>query len=126
MSISWQIRQAIRQELNETAAFHEFSVLAAERDGTIWKLSVDPFASKGSLDESLEGAGAGWDGGDAEVLAADPDSDLLVLQAASATPPGRGGSIRVYPPRFLQALEKVWEEEEWSARCEQWIDEALS
>lgn len=42
--------------------------------------------------------------GGASVLAVVAEDDQLVLQNASSPPPGPDGLIRLYPPRFLNAL----------------------
>ena len=125
--MTWEIRHALRQELECAALFSEFIVRASERDGPLWKIYIDPLASKDRLDESFESAGASWENpfAVAEVLATDPDADLIVLREATERPPMRDAVIRIYPPRYMVPLEQIWNNDEWANRCEAWLADAL-
>lgn len=118
-----EILDGIQQELIESARFHRFRVSAAGRKGNVWQLTVDPVGSKSALDESLEGAAAWWKGppsGSADVLSIVPDADQINIRFLTSPPPQKGEEIRVYPPRYLEALRECWELSAWSSRCVQW------
>jgi DNA replication ATP-dependent helicase Dna2 len=123
-----EIRQALRQEIESEALFNEFIVRASESDGPLWKIYIDPIASRDRLDESFESAGASWENpfSVAEVLGTDPDADLIVLREATGRPPMRDAAIRIYPPRFMAPLEQIWSDQEWAERCESWLEKALA
>lgn len=118
-----EILEAIQQELLESARFQQFKVAAFGRKGDIWQLTVDPVGSKSALDESLEGAAAWWKGppsGSADVLSVIPDTDQINIRFPTSRPPQPGELIRVYPPRYLDALRECWEFSGWGPRCIEW------
>ncbi|HEX7637893.1 MAG TPA: DNA helicase, partial [Burkholderiaceae bacterium] len=112
------VRAALDAELAATPEFYDFKVQRCERDGPLWRVTLDSgyvFAdgqapgqasARALLDDSLDGASAWWGAparGGASVLAVVPEDDQLVLQNASAPPPGPGHLVRLYPPRYLDA-----------------------
>ncbi|MBB2487544.1 AAA family ATPase [Mitsuaria sp. WAJ17] len=119
------LRAALTAELAATPEYYDFKVLRSEREGALWRVTLEPgyvfaegqppgqTAALGLLDESLEGASAWWGApakGHASVLALRVEEDQLVLQNASCAPPGPDQLIRLYPPRFLKALvEAAWD-----------------
>ena len=132
-----ELRAAVDAELAATPAYCDFKVLQREPDGALWRVRLEPgyvFAegqrpgaasAQALLDDSLDGASAWWGvapgetrttapGGGASVLAVRPEDDELVLQNASAPPPGPGLLIRLYPPRFLQAVADAWWDTAWA------------
>lgn len=119
------IRSAINAELEATPQYYDFKVERSERDGRLWRVSVQTSAAFAEseharvvLDESFDGAAAWWAGppkGAADVLAVIPEEDQLILRGATARPPDRDGFIRLYPPRYLQALADGWRDNEWAA-----------
>lgn len=127
-----EIRAALAAELAATPSYYDFKVERLERDGALWRVTLEagyvyaegqrPGAASAQalLDESLDGASAWWgepEKGAAAVLAVVVEDDQLILQKASGPPPGPGRLIRVYPPRFLDALVAAWDDGEWAARA---------
>lgn len=131
MSIA-DIRAALAAELAATPEYYDFKVLRTERDGALWRVTLEPgyvFAegqrpghasAQALLDDSLDGASAWWGApakGGASVLAVMPEDDALVLQNASSEPPGPDHLIRLYPPRFLDAVVAAWHDAAWAERA---------
>jgi DNA replication ATP-dependent helicase Dna2 len=118
-----EILEGIDQELLESAKFHRFKVSGVSRKGNIWQLTVDPLGSRSALDESLEGAAAWWKGpptGAADVLSIVPDTDQINIRFLTNPPPQTGEEVRIYPPRYLEALRECWEFSPWASTCMQW------
>jgi len=118
-----EIIDGIEEELRVTSKFVKFRVERRTQEGAIWKLNVEPMS--GSLDESLEESSAWWAGppsGSAAVLSVIPEIDQINLWYASTTPPDKGQEIRLYPPRYLEALLDCWQNRVWANRCLQWLD----
>lgn len=122
----FDILRGIDRELADTARFIDFHVTRSERQGDAWSVFVDLDRSRrGGLDESLEGSAAWWPGppnGTADVLSVVPEKEQINLRFATARPPGAGGMIRLYPPRYLEALRDVWDNAEWAAQCIRWLE----
>ncbi|BAL95644.1 DEAD/DEAH box helicase [Rubrivivax gelatinosus] len=127
-----EIRAALAAEQAATPSYYDFKVERLERDGALWRVTLEagyvyaegqrPGAASAQalLDESLDGASAWWGEphkGGAAVLAVVVEDDQLILQNASGPPPGPGRLIRVYPPRFLDALVAAWDDGDWAARA---------
>lgn len=118
------IRSAIRAELEATPEYYDFKVKGSARDGHLWRVEVEPGSvyaggaySHVVLDDSFEGASAWWVGapnGTANVLTVITEDDQIILRDASTTPPSGGHLIRLYPPRYLQALADVWAVQDWA------------
>jgi hypothetical protein len=123
------LRSALNAELSATPEYYDFKVLHAERDGPLWRVTLEPgyvFAegqrpgaasAQALLDDSLDGAAAWWGApskGGASVLAVLAEDDQLVLQNASSPPPPAGHLIRLYPPRFLNAVADAWYDTPWA------------
>ena len=126
------VRAALSAELAATPEYFDFKVLRAERDGALWRVTLEPgyvhaegqrpgqASSQALLDDSLDGASAWWGApvkGGASVLAVVAEDDQLVLQNASAPPPGHGHLIRLYPTRFLNAVADAWWDTPWAERA---------
>ena len=126
MSIS-DIRSAISAELEATPEYYDFKVQRAERDGNLWRVTVQPGSAFAGgvytqvvLDASFDGASAWWAGppkGAASVLTVISEDDQIILKGATAQPPGADQLIRLYPPRYLQALAECWCDGDWAARA---------
>lgn len=120
-----EIQRGIERELAESAKFLDFHVRDRSLTGSIWTIEVDlNLSRKGGLDESLEGSAAWWAGppkGNADVLSVLPESEQINLRFATAPPPKPGDLIRLYPPRYLEALLEVWRDREWAMRCVRWL-----
>jgi hypothetical protein len=123
------VRSALNAELSATPEYYDFKVLHAERDGVLWRVTLEPgyvFAegqrpgaasAQALLDDSLDGAAAWWGApskGGASVLAVVAEDDQLVLQNASSPPPPAGHLIRLYPTRFLNAVADAWYDTPWA------------
>lgn len=126
------LRAAVDAELAATPEFYDFKVRHAERDGALWRVTLEPgyvyaegqrpgqASAQALLDDSLDGASAWWGApakGGASVLAVVPEEDQLVLQNATVAPPGPDQLIRLYPPRFLQAVAEAWRDTPWAERA---------
>ncbi len=126
------LRAALHAELAATPEYYDFKVQHAERDGALWRVALEPgyvyadgqppgqASAQALLDDSLDGASAWWGApakGGASVLAVVPEDDQLVLQNASAPPPGAGFLIRLYPTRFLNAVADAWHDTPWAERA---------
>lgn len=119
------LRAALDAELAATPEFYDFKVLRSEREGALWRVTLEPgyvfaegrppgqAAALSLLDDSLDGASAWWGApakGHASVLALRVEEDQLLLQNASSPPPGPDQLIRLYPPRFLKSLvDAAWD-----------------
>lgn len=123
------VRAALGAELSATPEYYDFKVQHAERDGVLWRVTLEPgyvFAegqrpgaasAQALLDDSLDGAAAWWGApakGGASVLAVVVEDDQLVLQNASSPPPPAGHLIRLYPTRFLNAVADAWWDTPWA------------
>jgi hypothetical protein len=123
------VRAALNAELSATPEYYDFKVLHSERDGALWRVTLEPgyvFAegqrpgaasAQALLDDSLDGAAAWWGApakGGASVLAVLAEDDQLVLQNASTAPPPAGHLIRLYPTRFLNAVADAWWDTPWA------------
>jgi len=127
-----EIRAALEAELEATPEYYDFKVLRSEREGPLWRVTLQPgyvFAegqrpgatsAQALLDDSLDGANAWWGApskGGASVLAVVVEDDQLILQNASAAPPGPDQLIRLYPTRFLKAVADAWWDTPWAAQA---------
>lgn len=126
------VRAALDAELSATPEYYDFKVLRSERDGPLWRVTLEPgyvFAegqrpgaasAQALLDDSLDGASAWWGSpikGGASVLAVVAEDDQLVLQNATSAPPPADHLIRLYPTRFLNAVADAWWDRPWSERA---------
>jgi hypothetical protein len=126
------VRAALNAELSATPEYYDFKVLHSERDGPLWRVTLEPgyvFAegqqpgtgsAQALLDDSLDGASAWWGApvkGGAGVLTVLAEADQLVLQNASSPPPPAGHLIRLYPPRFLNAVADAWWDTPWAEQA---------
>ncbi|MFT7774731.1 DEAD/DEAH box helicase [Roseateles sp.] len=126
------VRSALNAELSATPEYYDFKVLQTERDGPLWRVTLESgyvFAegqqpgtasAQALLDDSLDGASAWWGApakGGASVLAVLAEEDQLVLQNASSPPPPAGHLIRLYPTRFLNAVADAWWDTPWAEQA---------
>lgn len=114
------ILDAIEEELRVASRFQSFRITNALQHGHVWKLFVKPMNTRSGLDESLEGAVAWWPGppsGSADVLSVVADLDQINIRYLTNPCPSKGQEIRVYTPRYLEALRDCWESSEWAGRC---------
>lgn len=120
-----EIRNAIASELQRSAEHLRFIVEKREREGGVWKLTVEMTDRRGrGLDELLEGSSAWWAGppkGAANVLSVIPEEQQVNLRFATASPPDVGGFFLIYPPRYLDPLRLVWSDPSWATTCFDWL-----
>lgn len=114
------IRSAISQELDATPAYYDFKVLESVLQDGLCRITIQPQAvyPKVVLDESLEDAEAWWPKpykGSAKVLAVVAEEDQIILKGATSNPPVKNGLLRIYPPRYLDALLHCWLDSNWAA-----------
>lgn len=129
-----EVRAALAAELSATPAYYDFKVLRREREGALWRITLEPgyvyadgqwpgqASAQTLLDDRLDGAAAWWGApvkGSAQVLSVVPEDDQLWLQAATVEPPGPDHLIRLYPPRFLQAVDEAWQDDAWAGQAMQ-------
>jgi hypothetical protein len=122
---STEIIDAIDEELRVASKSLRFHVADLSQQANIWKVFVEPMNASSSLDESLEGAAAWWPGppsGTADVLSVIADNNQLNIRYLSSPPPHKGQEVRVYPPRYLEALHDCWETSDWATQCLVWLD----
>src|ERR1700692_2987 len=120
-----EINCAIDEELPPASKPLRLRVADLSQQANIWKIFVEPMNSSSSLDESLEGAAAWWQGppsGTADVLSVIPYNNQLNIRYLSSPPPRAGQEIRVYPPQYLEALRDCWETSDWATQCLAWLD----
>lgn len=118
------IRSAIGAELEATPEYYDFKVQETKREANLWRVTVKPGAvhtdggySRVVLDDSFDGASAWWAGppkGAASVLTVIPEDDQIILKEATARLPAADHLIRLYPPRYLQALAECWRDTDWA------------
>ena len=125
------VRAALNAELSATPEFYDFKVHRAEREGLLWRVTLEPgyvfaegqrpaAAAQSLLDDSLDGASAWWGAptrGSAGVLAVLAEDDQLLLHNASSAPPPPGQLIRLYPTRFLNAVADAWWDTPWAEQA---------
>lgn len=113
------IRSAISQEREATPAYYDFKVLESALEDGLYRITIQPQAvfPKVVLDESLEDAEAWWPKphkGSAKVLAVIAEEDQIILKWATSKPPVKDGLLRIYPPRYLDALLQCWLDSTWA------------
>ncbi len=79
------------------------------------------FAGSAPVDEGLEGAQAWWPepvrgGGGVFLVQVEEDEVWLADHWGGA--PSVGGKLMIYPPRFLDALSKIWRDRAWTQRIQ--------
>ena len=118
-----EIIQAIQAELNDTPEYYEYIVKRCEKVEDIWMVFVDIEAGYDGLDQTFEGSLAWWSHpqkGSGDVLSILPESEQINLRYVTSTPPDKGMKIRIYPPRYLDALSSCWENSKWAKTCLSW------
>ena len=115
-----EIRAAIGSELEITEEFADFRVLNRRKEGSLWILEIEPVKALSGLDESYEGSPVWWgspSAGSADLLTIIPEINQIVLRYATGPPPDEGYLVRIYPPRYLESLKKVWGDDTWACSC---------
>ena len=122
-----EILKAIRDELSQSSHYIDFTVDYSRREGDVWTVFVDLSRENAKgLDESFEGAVAWWPAdpgnGAADVLSVIPENQQINLRFATRQPPSQGGLLRLYPPRYLEALENIWTNPFNAESSLHWVD----
>ncbi len=123
-----EILQAIKAELKDTPEYYEYIVKGREKADDIWKVFVDIEAGNDGLDQTFEGSIAWWKDpqkGSGDVLSILPEFEQINLRYVKAAPPDEGMRIRIYPPRYLDALSSCWKNSSWAKTCLDWIQNAI-
>lgn len=124
------ILDGIRAELDATPKYFEFKVRGSKREDAIWIVYVDlTNVNSTGLDDSMEGSAAWWAGppkGGADVLSVVPENEQINLRFSTSRPPETGQLIRIYPPRYLEALYECWLNDEWASLCFDWLNKTKS
>lgn len=103
------ILEALGAELAATSEPVRLTVLQRDaHGGGVWTLRVDPGRGEGRFDESLEAARAYWPGGGGDVTAVLSDPPAVSLRYVASSPPPVGDFVWLYPPKFLEPLQRVW------------------
>jgi hypothetical protein len=115
------IRSCIEAELNACSQPLAFVVESCTRLEDVWQITIkEGDTSKSGLDEALEGNRAWWihpARGAADVLSVAPEQLQINLRFATTTPPGEGQTLFVYPPQYLEALKRAWDDHMWAHEC---------
>lgn len=122
-----EILSAIRDELSRSSRYIDFTVDQRWRDGNLWSIFVDLSVDNAKgLDESYEGSVAWWlaepRNGAADVLSVIPENQQINLRFATTNPPDNGGVLRLYPPRYLEALLEVWTSNANAEQSSVWLE----
>lgn len=125
------IRSAIGQERDATPAYYDFKVLESVLENGLCRITIQPQAvyPRVVLDEALEDAEAWWPKphkGSAKVLAVIAEEDQIILKGATAKPPVKDGLLRIYPPRYLDALLHCWLDSAWAILAMKCLQEFAS
>lgn len=122
-----EILNAISDELSRSSRYVDFHVDYRAKEGDVWTVFVDlSFENAKGLDESYEGATAWWpaepSNGAADVLSVIPEKQQINLRFATTAPPPKGELLRLYPPRYLEALREIWTQNYYADRSLSWLD----
>ncbi len=123
----YEVCSGIEAELAKSSEYLEFVVAGLQQEGKLWKVFVDLTQdARSGLDETLEGSAAWWAGppkGGADVLSVNAETEQINLRFATCPPPARGGRVRIYPPRYLEALLNCWKVDKRTENSLNWLDE---
>src|SRR5437588_2892275 len=126
----YEVCSGIEAELAKSSEYLEFVVVGRQQEDTLWKVFVDlTQETRSGLDETLEGSAAWWAGppkGGADVLSVNAETEQINLRFATGPPPAPGGRIRVYPPRYLEALLCCWKMDRSAEKSLNWLNEIES
>jgi len=119
-----RIRTAIRDELNVSSRGLPFRVWDVTQVGAVLHMTLEPEGRHSILDESLEEGRMAWEGersGSAEVISVLPSLSVVNACLTTGRTPREGSLVYVNPPRYLEALLALWEEDSTSAEIARWI-----
>jgi hypothetical protein len=123
----YEVCSGIEAELAKSSEYLEFVVAGLQQVGEFWKVFVDPTQdTRSGLDETLEGSAAWWGGppkGGADVLSVNAETEQINLRFATCPPPAPGGRLRIYPPRYLEALLSCWKVDARAENSVNWLEE---
>src|SRR5260370_11744888 len=123
----YEVCSGIEAELAKSSEYLEFVVAELQQEGKLWKVFVYLTQdTRSGLDETLEGSAAWWAGppkGGADVLSVNAETEQINLRLENCPPPARGGRVRIYPPRYLEALLNCWKVDKRTENSLNWLDE---
>ncbi len=123
----YDVCSGIEAELAKSSEYLEFVVAELQQEGKLWKVFVYLTQdTRSGLDETLEGSAAWWAGppkGGADVLSVNAETEQINLRFATCPPPARGGRVRIYPPRYPEALLGCWKVDNRAENSLSWLDE---
>lgn len=123
-NLAAKIRAAIRDELNVAARGMPFRAWDIYRAGAILHMTLTPEGKHSILDESLEEGRLGWEAdtqGSAEVVSVLPAISVVNACLTTGQPPKEGSLVYINPPRYLEALLSLWEDDGYPAEIVKWI-----
>lgn len=119
-----RIRGAISEELKVSARGIPFRAWDVSRAGAVIHMSLTPEGRNSILDETLEEGRIGWEAetsGSAEVISVLPAISAINVCLTAGRAPKEGSLVYVNPPRYLEALLRLWENDERAAEFARWI-----
>lgn len=124
-----EVTAAIQEELDASKKPTTFTVLSSRRVSNgrgvvVWELSLDQESDRFVLDEGMEGARAWWPEpvkGSAEVLTVNAEDGVISLTGCTCDPPGKDGTLKVYPKPFLEGLRDLWAHPEIGLAAAAWL-----
>jgi hypothetical protein len=124
VDLARRIRSAIRDELTVSARGIPFRAWDISRAGALLHMTLTPEGRNSILDETLEEGRLGWEAGtlgSAEVVSVIPAVSAINACLTSGQPPEEGSRVYLNPPRYLEALLSLWEDEACAVEIARWI-----
>ena len=116
---------ATQAELEITSKPSFYTIIERTKAGPFWTLTVEASGhGNGVLDEALESAKAWWGGphrGTADILSVLPEEHQITLRFCSVPPPEAGGTLLIYPARYLEKVRDAWLDQDWVEEIYQWL-----
>ena len=123
-NLAGTIRAAIREELNASSRGMPFRAWDISRAGAVLHVTLTPEGKNSILDETLEEGRLSWESdtsGSAELISVLPAISVVNACLTTGQPPREGSLVYLNPPRYLEALLTVWEDNTRAAEIVQWI-----
>ena len=119
-----ELRVGLAAEEREATIAMSFRVTQPPGEEALLWLEVKPETRNARLDDSLEESriswGEGTEAGRGEVLAVEPDLNLLGVVIHGGVAPRCNDLVRVWPPNFLGKLKELWDEPASSVAAMAW------
>ncbi len=117
-----RVREAIRIELKISSQGLPFRVWDISGRGYLY-LVLESEGKQSILDESMEEGKISWLGntpGSAEIVSVLPLVSTVTVALTNGRPPVPGTLVYVHPPRYIEALLKIWEQSELARKLATW------